>query len=203
MRAFTREEKERIHRRLVEAGRRMFGEYGFKKTSVAELTREAGISQGAFYLFFPSKEVLWFTVLEREEEEIKERLLAETESTELRGKALVEHLLLAGLRLIEENPVLRRIYADEEWERMVRKLPPEILEEHLKKDDDLMVRVLREWTKRGVAIREKPEVAAGVLRAFFMLNLHRREIGEDVVDRVIRRMAGWIAAGLAEGDERL
>ncbi|WP_164491813.1 TetR/AcrR family transcriptional regulator [Staphylospora marina] len=201
MRAFTREEKERIHRKLLEAGRELFGRYGFRKTSVAELTREAGISQGAFYLFFPSKELLWFAVLEREEEEIKQTLMEKTENSRLGGKALVEHLLMTGLRLVGENPVLRRVYEDEEWERMFRKLPPEVLEEHQKKDEDLMIRILREWAGRGVMIREKPEVAAGVLRAFFMLNLHRREIGEEVADEVIRNMASWIAAGLVEGKD--
>lgn len=199
MRAFTRDEKEHIRNQLLEAGRRLFGDYGFKKTSVAELTREVGISQGAFYLFFPSKEALYFAVLEREEESIKQRLLAEVDTESQQGRELVKNLLLTGLRLIGENPVIRRIYTDEDWERIMRKLPPEMVENHLKKDNELLKEVLKEWKKRGVVIQENPEVAAGALRAFFMLTLHRQEIGENIYEEVIVRMAEWIATGLADG----
>ncbi|WP_207302308.1 TetR/AcrR family transcriptional regulator [Gracilibacillus phocaeensis] len=45
--------------------------YGYKKTNVGELCTKAGISKGAFYLFFNSKESLFCSVLDT----IQERLI--------------------------------------------------------------------------------------------------------------------------------
>ena len=62
-RSFTEREKENIKRRLQEACKQSWTQYGYKKTSVDELCRQAGISKGAFYLFFESKEALFCEVL--------------------------------------------------------------------------------------------------------------------------------------------
>ena len=50
-RSFTEREKENIKRSLREACKQSWTRYGYKKTSVDDLCRQAGISKGAFYLF--------------------------------------------------------------------------------------------------------------------------------------------------------
>lgn len=62
-RSFTEREKENIKRSLQEACKQSWTQYGYKKTSVDDLCRQAGISKGAFYLFFESKEALFCEVL--------------------------------------------------------------------------------------------------------------------------------------------
>ena len=62
-RSFTEREKENIKRSLQEACKQSWTQYGYKKTSVDELCKQAGISKGAFYLFFESKEALFCQVL--------------------------------------------------------------------------------------------------------------------------------------------
>lgn len=62
-RCFTEREKKNIRRRLQEACKQSWTQYGYKKTSVDELCKQAGISKGAFYLFFESKEALFCEVL--------------------------------------------------------------------------------------------------------------------------------------------
>lgn len=42
--------------RLIEAGMKLFAEKGYHNTSVQEIVSEAGISKGAFYTYFKSKE---------------------------------------------------------------------------------------------------------------------------------------------------
>lgn len=58
-RSFTEREKENIKRSLQETCKRSWTQSGYKKTSVDDLCRQAGISKGAFYLFYESKEVLF------------------------------------------------------------------------------------------------------------------------------------------------
>ncbi len=62
-RGFTEREKENIRKNLKDACKQSWTRYGYKKTSVDELCRQAGISKGAFYLFFESKEALFGEVL--------------------------------------------------------------------------------------------------------------------------------------------
>lgn len=69
-RSFTEREKENIRRNLQEACKQSWTQYGYKKTSVDELCRQVGISKGAFYLFFESKEALFCEVLCSVQEQI-------------------------------------------------------------------------------------------------------------------------------------
>lgn len=62
-RSFTEQEKENINKCLLEACKQSWTRYGYKKTSVDDLCRQAGISKGAFYHFFESKESLFCEVL--------------------------------------------------------------------------------------------------------------------------------------------
>lgn len=45
-------------RQLIEVARRRFVEDGYAQTSVSAIVREAGVAQGTFYLYFPSKEAV-------------------------------------------------------------------------------------------------------------------------------------------------
>ncbi|MDD3339611.1 MAG: TetR/AcrR family transcriptional regulator [Lachnospiraceae bacterium] len=62
-RSFSEREKETIKKNLLEACKQNWTQYGYKKTSVDELCRQVGISKGAFYLFYESKESLFCQVL--------------------------------------------------------------------------------------------------------------------------------------------
>ena len=46
---------EATRRKLLEAAEAEIGENGFARSSVASITRRAGVGQGTFYLYFPSK----------------------------------------------------------------------------------------------------------------------------------------------------
>lgn len=47
-RSFTEREKENIKKSLQEACKQSWTQYGYKKTSVDDLCKQAGISKGAF-----------------------------------------------------------------------------------------------------------------------------------------------------------
>ena len=69
-RSFSEREKEHINKRLKDSCKESWVQYGYKKTSVDELCKQAGISKGAFYLFFESKEALFCEVLCAMQEQI-------------------------------------------------------------------------------------------------------------------------------------
>ena len=53
-----------IRKDLLDEALRCAVTVGIRKTSVEQLTEAAGIAKGSFYKFFPSKELLFFAVLE-------------------------------------------------------------------------------------------------------------------------------------------
>ncbi|MCI9080693.1 MAG: TetR/AcrR family transcriptional regulator [Lachnospiraceae bacterium] len=69
-RSFTEREKQNIKKSLQEACKQSWTQYGYKKTNVSDLCKQAGISKGAFYLFVESKEALFCEVLCSVQEQI-------------------------------------------------------------------------------------------------------------------------------------
>ena len=47
---------EATRKRILDAAETEFGENGFARTSVASIVNRAGVAQGTFYLYFPSKD---------------------------------------------------------------------------------------------------------------------------------------------------
>lgn len=62
-RSFSEKEKENIKKSLLKTCQQSWTQYGYKKTSVDELCKQVGISKGAFYLFFESKEAIFCEVI--------------------------------------------------------------------------------------------------------------------------------------------
>lgn len=60
---FTEQEKQNIRTKLLAECKKSWAKYGYKKTSIDEICTQVGISKGAFYLFFVSKEALFTETL--------------------------------------------------------------------------------------------------------------------------------------------
>lgn len=48
---------------IIKAAQQLFIEKGFDKTPVSEIVKEAGVAQGTFYLYFPTKDDVLFTII--------------------------------------------------------------------------------------------------------------------------------------------
>lgn len=195
-RKFSDHEKERIRERLVEAGQQCFGLYGLKKTSIEQLTKAAGIAQGTFYLFFPSKEELYFELLELEEERVRQQLLEETEESGRMDKERLVRFLRKSLTVMGENPFFRQLYEEDVMEQLVRKLPSEKLAAHFDKDAVIAMPFVRRWQEEGWLTSQRPEIIVSLIRSLILLTLQKRLIGEEVFDETMELLIQLIAQGL-------
>ncbi|MEJ2228096.1 MAG: TetR/AcrR family transcriptional regulator [Alphaproteobacteria bacterium] len=59
---------------ILNSAEQCFTRQGFHQTSVQDICREAGISAGAFYVYFPSKEALITGLCEREKHQLSDQL---------------------------------------------------------------------------------------------------------------------------------
>jgi AcrR family transcriptional regulator len=94
--------------RILHAAARLIAHYGFDKTTMEEIAREAGVSKGALYLVWSSKDALFDALLAHEMrwlmEDLEARLRADPQGWTLAG--LYRHTLLALLN----NPLVAALY---------------------------------------------------------------------------------------------
>lgn len=178
--AFTDEEKDIIKNKLKLAARECASKYGMKKTTVDELAKEVGISKGAFYIFYDSKELLFFEMMEDLHEEIytnAARALIESEGEEESDR--LAKAFMTALKSMAENNLM--YFLENEIEFLLRKIPKEVKEKHYH-SDDFHIKELMELTNFNFSVSY--EVASAVVRALILTASKRKEIGEDF-DEVI------------------
>jgi AcrR family transcriptional regulator len=66
------EYKEEAKKRIIDAGFRVFSEKGYHETTMADIAKKLGVSKGALYLYFRSKEELWEADLEAHRQALRE-----------------------------------------------------------------------------------------------------------------------------------
>lgn len=119
---FSGIERAEIERRLVEAGEAAFARLGLKHANVEALAAVAGISKGAFYSFFDSKEALYLAVLLAQAEGVQARVLSHLDDPARSPRVAFEAFLRALMAEYDSNPILRRLIEHpDELERVRRK----------------------------------------------------------------------------------
>jgi AcrR family transcriptional regulator len=90
---------------LVEAAR-AFSRWGFKKTSVDEIARAAGVAKGTIYLAVESKEDLFYQALHRE---VRQWVAEVSKLIDPRKAAdeLLGEMAVFGFQKLEESPLVR------------------------------------------------------------------------------------------------
>jgi AcrR family transcriptional regulator len=94
--------------RLLDAAAHRFARFGFDKTSIDEIASEAGVSKGAVYLHWPSKDALFEATLIREGlrllDDLSDRIEADPAGGTLGG--IYRH----GILSMGSNPLLLAVY---------------------------------------------------------------------------------------------
>jgi AcrR family transcriptional regulator len=194
--AFNTIERREIRTALLSQGKDLFAKYGLKRTGIADLTQAAGIAQGSFYLFYKSKEELYFDILEREEQELGRTILANLSDKDLTRKSL-KKMLENSLELICGNSFIRNLIENNEYGYLVRKIPKKKMRDHLLAESQLIKAAVRRFQSEGSLKRVRPEVMGGLLHALFLLYLERKTIGEEIFPDVLELVIDAIADALA------
>jgi AcrR family transcriptional regulator len=197
-RAFSEREREAIREALLERGRGLFAAQGLRKTSVEELAAAAGISKGAFYLFFGSKEELFFTLLEQYEARYQATLLEQIARPELPPRARMAALLERALAMWRAEALFTRFSRDE-YEQLLRRLPPERVAAHLAADEAFAATFAVAWAAQGAPLAAPPRLVAGLIRALFFVSMHADDFGADAYPEVIADLVATLAARLIDG----
>lgn len=71
---YSDQEREYIIKRLKEEAAACMGQFGIRRTTVDELVKRVNIPKGTFYLFYKSKELLLFDVIQEQHELVNQKL---------------------------------------------------------------------------------------------------------------------------------
>lgn len=182
--SFSEQEREYIRRRLKEEAAKCLAQYGVRRTTVDEIVKRVNIPKGTFYLFYQSKELLLFEVIQEQQKNISSELYQaffDIANTELSAEKLTD-MIFEFYKKIEKMLVLKLLDAGE-IEVLARKLPREIVDEHLQNDTDMIEKMLALFhVKKDVDIK----VISAAFHAIYYATLHKEEIGEEQYDKALR-----------------
>lgn len=193
---YSDKERKLIISGLRDAAKEYMVVFGIKKTTVDELVKKVGIPKGTFYLFYKSKEELFYEVIEGIHDDIQNKALKDIAAMD--GNLSVEGMveLFMGLFNLMDESNLINLMVSGEMDILMRKLPDEVVKKHHKKDDFSIEKMLAIFPK----VEEKDvKVFSGAFRAVVMTVIYRREIGTEIYDDVLRLMIHGLILQIMEG----
>jgi len=196
--AFTEQEKEVIRAQMREKGKKLFEKQGIKKTSVDELAQAAGISKGAFYLFYESKEELFMEILEGLETDFRARIFDFSISPKSNARQLLARLLKDALLTWDEYPLLKN-FGMPEYEYLARKLPPRRIQAHANRDNEFVDEFIKRIKREGIVVKALPRVISNLMKSLFFVSLHRDDLGTEAYVESMEILADLIARYITEG----
>lgn len=190
---FSEEEKKEINEKLLDTAEECWSIYGYKKTTVDELVKRVGISKGGFYLFYPTKELLFFKVLERIDRRVKSKVFETVQTSTNHSKQIFISAIHTVFSEIEKNPWILDLQ-NGVYEQILKKLPENEIKNHLIKDQDDISKLLDHFN-----IKCDSGFVSSALKTIFFTLLHKNEIGHDHFDRVIQFLIESLANNLFDG----
>lgn len=184
--SYSEQEREYIRERLKEEAAKCLARYGVRRTTVDELVRRVNIPKGTFYLFYKSKELLFFEVIQEQQKNINDELYRTFScmaNSEFSAEKLTD-IIFAFYKKTEEMQILKLLDSSE-VELLARKLPREIVEEHFQEDEDTIGKMLELFPVKKEA---NIKVISAAFHAIYFATLHKAEIGEEQYDGALRAL---------------
>jgi AcrR family transcriptional regulator len=147
---------EATRRRILDAAENVFGEVGYYKASISEITRRAGVAQGTFYIYFRSKHEIFVELVE----DIGHRLRAQIRADIQDAQNRLEIERRGFATFFEFASTHRRIYSIvQEAERVA----PEVAQAYYRAISQGYERGLRAAMEAGNIRKLDPEAIAYAL----------------------------------------
>ena len=186
---FSENERAIIKQRLQEEASTCLKLYGMRKMTVDELVKRVNIPKGTFYLFYPSKELLVYDVLNKFHDEIHAELQRQVENIlEPVSAEMISDLVFDLYRKVETSNLFSFVTSGD-WELLMRKLPQETTREQNLQDDISIERLL--LLVPGIDTTHT-KLYGAALRAIFLSMIHKREIGEDMFESSLKLLLDGI-----------
>lgn len=186
---------EQSRARLLQAAAAQFAAVGYHRTRVSDIVRQAGLTQAAFYLYFPSKESLYQELMDGFFQKLWELSDAGGKVTPLARHEVRDRMkenLLELFRFFARMPEQTRIVLTgaEEREELHRKLTS-IVSDNLRKNQE--------------AGHVRPELSVEVAAESMLAVVQRLTVrfllsGERTAEQLAEDAAALLAKGILQAD---
>jgi AcrR family transcriptional regulator len=147
--------------RILAAARRRFEAFGYRRTGIAEIAREAGVAPGTLYRYFKNKEDMFLEALREVNDSWVKRARRALSEPGNAGERLAR-LAPLSIQFYRENSLLNSVLA-RDTEIIFAPLLGEVREWLLEQNVELMAQVIRDGIREGTFREVDPERAAYVL----------------------------------------
>ena len=182
---------------LAEKGRLIFSKYGIRRTTVEELTKAVGIAKGSFYLFFESKEELYFHILSIEVAQLRMEAIKTLEQPAQSPYDIVRSLLQGITDAFAMNSIVALSASDEGREVLER----ERIKKKLTGDSNIHIglqTLLYELMDRGFLKKQNIRRIENMMRALFIVLIHREDFDKDYSEETITMIIDAVAERITE-----
>lgn len=187
---------------ILDATDRLLAARGFRKLTMDDIAAEAGVSRRTIYMYFPSKEEVGLSSIDRVVEATHERLLELAGGVGDPAETLRRMLVERILRRIDSVHAYRTSL-DELFEA-VRPAYMARRRKHLEREAEILAGVLGAGRARGRFEIDDPAAAAKTMvlatNAFLPYSLSVQELGQrGRIEAGIRRMADMLLKSVVAG----
>jgi AcrR family transcriptional regulator len=179
---------------ILEAGAALLDAQGYEQTTTHQIAAQAGVSVGALYRYFDSKQTVLKELYRRESSSLRERAMAEFSIADLVSgdlPGLLRKTLAVVVRVYRERPGLQRVFSEQS-----RKIP-ELVELRRALEGDLR-QAVRQIFAAAPGIRV-PDIEVGAYLATVFLQalmedflLHQHEHPDFDDARVIEAATDFV-----------
>jgi AcrR family transcriptional regulator len=182
---------------------RLLARYGYKKTTMDDVAREAGIGKGTIYLHFPSKEEVALSSIDRVVDRVQERLRALAASSATAEDRLRE--MLAARVLMRFDSVQAYSQGLDDLFESLRPAYMARREQYFNAETEIFARVLAEGRRQKLfALSDANSTAHTLLLATNSLlpySLSPSELGERAeIEKKVARLSSLLLYGLLRRD---
>jgi AcrR family transcriptional regulator len=202
-RPFSPADRDRIKAKLIAAGRRIINQAGLRLLVVEDIAREAGISKGSFYSFYPSREEFILSVFESWESEYRGALIREVAAGTGTARERIERFFLGSFAILEREPGLARL-GMREIRTIIERLPPERIAAHQAADNQVLGEIFGSWVSQGLLAPELVASFRGLIPALFSIAMHKEDFPPGSYPQAVKLIAEALALRIAlDGGEAL
>jgi AcrR family transcriptional regulator len=183
---------------IFNVAKKLFSEKGFKDTNVAEITREAGVAVGTFYLYYSSKEKLFFDVFMEENLKLKQLCLDSLDYS-ASPQTIIEQMLRINMEGFATNPILRQWYQSNVYQKLEQVFRKENAMDSMTFLYDVFLVLVERWQAEGKMRRDiDSKMIMMLFAAIINVDTHKDEIGLEFFPELLQIMTSLVLQGLTE-----
>ncbi|NLI21375.1 MAG: TetR/AcrR family transcriptional regulator [Clostridiales bacterium] len=184
---------------LHDSAMALFSTKGFRDTSVADITREAGVAVGTFYLYYASKEKLFLELFLEENARLKRDILSRL-ATDEEPLAVIRTMAELNQKGMRENPILREWYNRAVFGRIEQAYREENGIDAVDFVYDHFLTLVRRWQQEGRMRRDLDgRMIMALFHAILIAETHKEEIGLEFFPDLADILTQFVIQGLTAG----